>query len=136
MQLKKRLWNSRFPVNNAKFLRTPFSMKQLLSLPPVNLEPSLWNQQHFSSSYFDYTWYYGLPLHCDKIAAKRDIHRKIFVVVFIHLSIQTSEHLNWNKNNWLLYVLNRRSFPAFSEWMVLWNCFQNDFWMSVKNTSL
>ena len=32
------------------------------------------------------------------------------------------------------YVLNRGSFPAFTEWVVLRNCFLND--LSVKNTSL
>ena len=35
-----------------------------------------------------------LPLHCDIIVVKRDIYRKIFVVVSIHFSIQTSKHLN------------------------------------------
>ena len=33
-------------------------------------------------------------LHCDIIVVKRDIRRKIFVVVLIHISIQTSQHLN------------------------------------------
>ena len=38
--LKKRLWHSYFPVNFAKFLRTPFLKKQLrwLLLPVVNSE--------------------------------------------------------------------------------------------------
>ena len=36
---------------------------------------------------FGYTWYHGLPLYCDIIVVKRDIYRKIFVVVFIHIAI-------------------------------------------------
>ena len=83
---------------------------------------------------FYYNWFHGFPLHCDKIIVKRDIHRKIFVVVSIHISIQISKHLNQNKNSLQWYVLNRRSFPAFTEWVVVWNCFLND--LIIKNTSL
>ena len=47
---------------------------------------------------FDYTWYHGLPLHFDKVVVKRDIDRKIFVMVSIHIAIQTfnfkAKHLN------------------------------------------
>ena len=35
-----------------------------------------------------------LPLHCDEIVVKRDIQRKIFLMVCIHSKIQTSKHLN------------------------------------------
>ena len=62
---------------------------------------------------FDYTRYHGLPLHCDKIVAKRDIHRKIYVLMSIHIAIQTSKHLNQN-NRLQCYVLNLRSFPAWN----------------------
>ena len=67
---------------------------------------------------------------------KRDIHIKIFVAVSIHVAIQTLKHLNRNKkkNSLQWYVLNRRSFPAFTEWVVVWNCFLND--LIIKNTSL
>ena len=41
LQLKKRLWHRRFPVNIAKFLRTRFFIKHFRWLPLVNLEPSL-----------------------------------------------------------------------------------------------
>ena len=46
------------------------------------------------SAIFDYNWCHGLLLHCDKIVVKCNIHRKIFVVVSIHIPIQTSKHLN------------------------------------------
>ena len=52
----------------------------------------------------------------------------------IHIAIQTSKHLNQNKNSLQWYVLNRRNFPAFTECVVLWNCFLND--LGVKSTSL
>ena len=52
LQLIKRLWHRCFPVNIAKFLRTPFSIKHYRWLLLWKLEPSLWNQQNFSSSYF------------------------------------------------------------------------------------
>ena len=44
------------------------------------------------------------------------------------------KQLNWNKNSLQWYVFSRRSFPAFTEWMVLWNHFLD--YLSVKNTSL
>ena len=36
----------------------------------------------------------GSSTLCDIIVIKRDIHRKIFVVVSIHIAVQTSKHLN------------------------------------------
>ena len=78
------------------------------------------------SAFFDYTWYHGLPLNCDKIVVKSFIHRKIFVVVFIHIANQISKHLRSNKNNLQWYVLNRGHMPE--------NCFLND--LSLTNTSL
>ena len=88
LQYEKILWHTCFR-NIAKLFRTPFLYKKYLRwLPVVKLEPHLWNYQNFSSSYF---W---LPLHCDVIVVKRDIHRKIFVVVSIHIAIKTSKHLN------------------------------------------
>ena len=68
----------------------------------------------------------------DKTVVKWDIHRKIIVVVSIHIAIQISKHLN--KNSLQRYVLKCRRFPVFTELMVLWNCFLNT--VSVKNTSL
>ena len=50
------------------------------------------------SAIFDQTWYQGLPLHCDIIIVKHDIHRKVFVGVSIHNAIQTSKHLNGKKS--------------------------------------
>ena len=42
----------------------------------------------------------------------------MFVAGFIHIKIQTSKDLNENKFNSLQrYVLNRRRFPTFTEWM-------------------
>ena len=38
-------------------------------------------------------FFIGLPLHCDKIVVKHDVHRKIFWVESIHIAIQTSKHL-------------------------------------------
>ena len=52
LQLKKRLWHKCFPVNIGKFLIIPAFIEHLRLLPLVKLEPSLWNQQNFSSSYF------------------------------------------------------------------------------------
>ena len=37
----KRLWHRCFPVNIAKFLRTPFFIEHFRWLPVVKLEPSL-----------------------------------------------------------------------------------------------
>ena len=68
----------------------------------------------------------------DKTVVKWDIHRKIIVVVSIHIAIQISKHLN--KISLQRYVLKCRRFPVFTELMVLWNCFLNT--VSVKNTSL
>ena len=79
-----------FPVILQKFMNTFFT-EHLWWLRLVNLDPSPWNQQYFSSSY---TSYHGLPLHYDKIVVKRGVHRKIFVVVCIHIAIQTWKHLN------------------------------------------
>ena len=89
LQLKKRLWHRCFSVNLAKFLRTSFFVKHPWWLSIVKLEPSLWNQQSFSSSYF---WLHLIS--CGTIVVKRDIYRKIFVVVPIYISIQASKH--WN----------------------------------------
>ena len=59
----------------------------------------------------------------------------MFVVESIHITVQTSKDLNENKFNSLQrYVLNRRRFPIFTEWMAFSNCFLNH--LSVKNTSL
>ena len=54
------------------------------------LEPSLIKHQQK----FQFHLISLAPLHCDKIVVKRDIHRKIFAVVSIHIAIQTSKHLN------------------------------------------
>ena len=52
LQLKKRLWDRCFPMNIAKFSRTTFLIEHFRWLTLVKLEPSLWNQQDFNSSYF------------------------------------------------------------------------------------
>ena len=43
LQPKKRLWHRCFPVNIAKFLKTPFFIELLGWRPLVKLEPSLRN---------------------------------------------------------------------------------------------
>ena len=76
LQLKKRLWHN------------------LRLLPVVKLEPNLWNQQNFSSSYF---WLHLISWALSILwqnSCKTDIHKKIFVVVSIQVTIQTSKHLN------------------------------------------
>ena len=50
--MSKRLWHRTFAVNIVKFSITSPFIEQLWWLPLVKLEPSLWNQQNFSSSYF------------------------------------------------------------------------------------
>ena len=42
----------------------------------------------------DFIRHHGMPPHGNKILAKRDIQRKIFVVAPIGIAIQTSEHLD------------------------------------------
>ena len=83
---RKRLRHRWFPVNITEFLekhlfyRTPpaatsgkFKVSKIckISVPAI----------------FDCIWYHGLPLHCDKIVAKHDDHRKLFVVEPIHNAI-------------------------------------------------
>ena len=126
LQLKKRLLRRCFPVNIAKFLRTSFFIEHPRWLPPVKIEPSLWNQQNFSSSYF---WLHLIPWtpftlwqNTDKTRyPQKNICRGIRS--FCNSSFKSFRViLQW-------YVLNHRSFPV-----VLWNFFLND--LSVENTSL
>ena len=121
-----------FSCENDKIFKSTFFIEHFRWLHLVKLVPNFWNQQNFSS--IDCTWYHGLPLHCDKILVKHDVHRKIFVVESIHIVIRSSKHLNKIKILSQWYVLNHRSFPTFTEWVVLWKCFLND--LSVKNTFL
>ena len=80
-------WHRCFAVNIAKFLRTLF-----YGTPPVTASGK--NSKISVPAVFDCTWYHGLPLHCDKIAVKHDVKRKIFMLESIHTTIQTSKHLN------------------------------------------
>ena len=65
------------------------------------------------------------------------ISKKNYFIHFYSLILKLpkafSVFLRWNKISLQWYVLNRRDFPAFTEWVVLWYCFLND--LSVKNTS-
>ena len=49
--LKKRLWHRCFPVNFAKFLRTPFFTEHLRWLL-LHLRHSTWSLRHFLDFYF------------------------------------------------------------------------------------
>ena len=62
-------------------------MDHLGWLSVAKLEPVSKFNKISDPAIFDYTWYHGLPIHCDKIVVKRDIHRKIFAVVSIHIVI-------------------------------------------------
>ena len=99
LQFKKSLWHRFFPCEYSEVFKNTFCIEYLRWLPLLNLEPSLWNLQSFSSSYF---W-----LH------------------LISWAPSTSWHLNEDKNSLQWYVLNRRSLRAFTEW---W-CFEIVFTM-------
>ena len=50
----------------------------------------------FQFQFFLISW---APSTLSQNVAKRDIHRKIFVAVSIHIEIQTSNYLNQNSNS-------------------------------------
>ena len=83
LQLKNRLWHRCFSVNIAKFLRTPFYRTPLVctsgKIGAKSLKLAKFQFQLFLTILDK--WYHSFPLHCDIIVVKRDIHRKIFVVV-------------------------------------------------------
>ena len=90
--------------------KNTFFTEHLRWLPLVKLESSLWNQQNISTSFFwlDYTWYHGLPLHCTlEQNVVRDIHRKIFVLVSIHIAIQILKYFK---------IKTGGALKLFSEW--------------------
>ena len=78
---------------------------------PVAASGGNWNQVSEISkisvpAIFNYTWHHGLPLHCDKIVIKRDIHRKNIcdVHLYCNSNFKTSKHLNENKNRWCIEI--------------------------------
>ena len=112
-------WHRCFAVNIAKFLRTLF-----YGTPPVTASGK--NSKISVPAVFDCTWYHGLPLHCDKIAVKHDVKRKIFILESIHTTIQTSKHLNKIKIQFCndMYSTAEASLHSQSRW-----CFEIVFWM-------
>ena len=112
-------WHRCFAVNIAKFLRTLF-----YGTPPVTASGK--NSKISVPAVFDCTWYHGLPLHCDKIAVKHDVKRKIFMLESIHTTIQTSKHLNKIKIQFCndMYSTAEASLHSQSRW-----CFEIVFWM-------
>ena len=72
------------------FLRTPLFFRTSPVAASVKIRTKSVKLAKFQFQPFLYTWYYGFPLHCDITVVKGDIHRKkIFVVVTIHIAIQT-----------------------------------------------
>ena len=112
-------WHRCFAVNIAKFLRTLF-----YGTPPVTASGK--NSKISVPAVFDCTWYHGLPLHCDKIAVKHDVKRKIFILESIHTTIQTSKHLNKIKIQFCndMYSTAEASLHSQSRW-----CSEIVFWM-------
>ena len=91
--------------------------------PPVTASGK--NSKISVPAVFDCTWYHGLPLHCDKIAVKHDVKRKIFMLESIHTTIQTSKHLNKIKIQFCndMYSTAEASLHSQSRW-----CFEIVFW--------
>ena len=112
-------WHRCFAVNIAKFLRTLFYGTPLVTASGKNSKISV-------PAVFDCTWYHGLPLHCDKIAVKHDVKRKIFMLESIHTTIQTSKHLNKIKIQFCndMYSTAEASLHSQSRW-----CSEIVFWM-------
>ena len=108
-KLKKRLWHRCFPVNIAKFLRTPFYRTLAVASSGKTRIKSL-KLVKFQFQLFLTTISWALS-SCDDIVVKCNIHRKIFVVVFIHIVIQTSKH------NLQRYVL-KHNVSLYSEWLI------------------
>ena len=122
LKLKRRPLSQTFSVNIAKFLWTPFFIEQHRWLPLIKLESNLWNWQNFSSSYF---WLHLVSLAPSIFrynSCKTRYPQKVFVVLSFHIAIQTSKYL---KNGLEWYIFNRRSFPAFTNRVVL----EIVFWM-------
>ena len=104
-----------FSCEYCKIFKNIFFIEHLRWLSLVKLEPSLWNKQNFS-----YFWLYLISWALSTLW---------------HNSCKTQYlHKNKNKNILQWNVPNRRSFSAFTEWVVLWNCFLND--LIVKNKYL
>ena len=115
-----------FPVNIAKFFRSPFFIEHLVAasgkIRPKPLKSAKFQFQLFFTTLASY----GLPLHCDKIVVKLYAHRKMFVVESIHIAIQTSKHLNKVKIQFAVTLYSTVEVSVHSQG--LW-CFEIVFWM-------
>ena len=120
LQLKKRPWHRCWFFKNSFFYWTP-----LLAASGKIRTKSLKLEKFQLQLFLTLLGIMIFALHCDIIVVKRDIHIKIFVVMSIYIANQT-KRFTWHKNSLQWYTCKHRSFYAFTEWVVLWNCSLND----------
>ena len=125
-----------FSCQYCEIFKNRFFIEHLRWLPMVELELSLWNQHNFS---FYISW---TPSTLWQNSCKRQYPQK-YICGGAH-SYCNFRTFKLKQNQFAVictrsydmqwHVLNRIRFSAFTEWVVLWNCFMN--YLSVKNTSI
>ena len=88
----------------------------------------------FSSSYFRPHMIPWVPSILWHNSCKTQNPQKKYFWWFHSYCNSNFKTIKLNKNSLQSSVLNRRRFPAFTDWVVLWNCFLND--LSVNNTPI